>query len=164
MSRRMTTRPMLGARSFVVSRKAGGGLTRATLGIGLDDVFYEAHHREAIAKARPKTRGDCVDGERPCPWVACRHSLVLDVSPTGSIKINRHLKLELLDETCALDVADRGGATLEAVGAILNLTRERTRQIEVRALMNAKSEAKRKGLRDDDLSFPTAGTNHPEQP
>ena len=37
-------------------------------------------------------------------------------------------------ETCALDVADRGGITLEEVGAILNLTRERIRQVEVRGL------------------------------
>ena len=33
-------------------------------------------------------------------------------------------------ETCALDVADRGGITLEDVGSLLNLTRERIRQVE----------------------------------
>ena len=38
-------------------------------------------------------------------------------------------------ETCSLDVADRGGITLEEVGAILNLTRERIRQVEVRGLV-----------------------------
>jgi DNA-directed RNA polymerase sigma subunit (sigma70/sigma32) len=37
-------------------------------------------------------------------------------------------------ETCSLDVADRGGITLEEVGEILNLTRERIRQVEVRGL------------------------------
>ena len=35
-----------------------------------------------------------------------------------------------MTETCALDVADRGGITLEDVGNILNLTRERIRQVE----------------------------------
>jgi DNA-directed RNA polymerase sigma subunit (sigma70/sigma32) len=39
-----------------------------------------------------------------------------------------------LPETCALDVADRGGVTLEEVGGWLNLTRERVRQLEVHAL------------------------------
>jgi DNA-directed RNA polymerase sigma subunit (sigma70/sigma32) len=39
-----------------------------------------------------------------------------------------------LPETCALDAADRGGMTLEEVGAILNLTRERIRQIQRLAL------------------------------
>jgi Sigma-70, region 4 len=35
-----------------------------------------------------------------------------------------------MEETCSLDVADRGGETLEAVGAYLNITRERVRQLE----------------------------------
>jgi DNA-directed RNA polymerase sigma subunit (sigma70/sigma32) len=35
-----------------------------------------------------------------------------------------------MTETCALDVADRGGITLEDVGTLLNLTRERIRQVE----------------------------------
>jgi hypothetical protein len=46
-----------------------------------------------------------------------------------------------MGESCALDVADRGGTTLEDVGAIMNLTRERIRQVEVKAL--AKLEAMR---------------------
>jgi DNA-directed RNA polymerase sigma subunit (sigma70/sigma32) len=37
-------------------------------------------------------------------------------------------------ETCALDVADRGGATLEEVGDLLNITRERVRQMELVSL------------------------------
>ncbi|MFY3742456.1 sigma factor-like helix-turn-helix DNA-binding protein [Anaeromyxobacter sp. Red801] len=37
-------------------------------------------------------------------------------------------------ETCALDVADRGPLTLDEVGKILGVTRERVRQIEVAAL------------------------------
>ena len=37
-------------------------------------------------------------------------------------------------ETCALDVAEKGGITLEDVGEILNLTRERVRQVEMDGL------------------------------
>jgi hypothetical protein len=85
---------------------------------------------------RPATRADCEGSERPCPWVSCKHHVYLDVNEaTGSVKLNfPDLEPWELKETCALDVADRGGVTLEEVGEILNLTRERIRQVEVRAL------------------------------
>lgn len=85
---------------------------------------------------RPKQRGECQNMERPCPFVSCEHHLYLDVNPqSGAIKLNfPHLEVWEMAETCALDVADRGGITLEEVGAILNLTRERIRQVEVRGL------------------------------
>ncbi len=83
-------------------------------------------------------------GERPCPFVSCKHHLYLDVSArTGAIKLNfPDLEVWEMTETCALDVADRGGTTLEEVGAIMNLTRERIRQVEVKGL------AKLAALRD----------------
>src|SRR5580704_7248152 len=92
----------------------------------------------------PRTRIDCVGGERPCPFVSCKHQLYLDVSArTGAIKLNfPDLEVWEMSETCALDVADRGGTTLEEVGAIMNLTRERIRQVEVKGL------AKLAALRD----------------
>jgi hypothetical protein len=89
---------------------------------------------------RPKMRGECNQGERPCPYVSCKHHLYLDVNPdTGSIKLNfPDLEVWEMTETCSLDVADRGGITLEEVGEILNLTRERIRQVEVRGLLKLK--------------------------
>ena len=85
---------------------------------------------------RPKCREECATMPRPCPFVSCSHHLYLDVNPqTGAIKLNfPHLEVWEMAETCSLDVADRGGITLEEVGAILNLTRERIRQVEVRGL------------------------------
>ena len=85
---------------------------------------------------RPMARNDCRDAERPCPFVSCKYHLYLDVNPeTGSIKLNfPDLEVWELEETCALDVAERGGITLEEVGEILNLTRERIRQVEVKGL------------------------------
>jgi len=90
---------------------------------------------------KPRTRAECAEGPRPCPFVSCKHHLFIDVSPrTGAIKLNfPDLEVWDLGESCALDVADRGGTTLEDVGAIMNLTRERIRQVEVKAL--AKLEA-----------------------
>jgi hypothetical protein len=89
---------------------------------------------------RPTTREECRGEQRPCPWVACKHHLYLDINPeTGSIKINfPDLEPWDLQHTCALDVAERGGITLEEVGEIMNLTRERIRQVEVRGLLKLK--------------------------
>jgi hypothetical protein len=72
--------------------------------------------------------------------VSCKYHLYIDVNPnTGSIKINfPDLEVWELQHSCALDVAGQGGITLEEVGEILNLTRERIRQVEVRGLMKLK--------------------------
>jgi len=99
---------------------------------------------------RPAARHECSQMHRPCPFVSCSHHLYLDVNPeTGAIKLNfPHLEVWEMAETCSLDVADRGGITLEEVGAILNLTRERIRQVEVRGL------AKIKDNTGDELGLP----------
>lgn len=98
---------------------------------------------EVATYDRPQTRSECVDGPRPCLYVACKHHLYLDVNPeTGSIKVNFPDKEPWeLEETCALDVAERGGVTLEEVGDILNLTRERVRQVEVAGLGKMREES-----------------------
>jgi len=90
---------------------------------------------------KPKTREQCADMERPCPYVSCKYHLFIDVHPVrGAIKLNfPDLEVWEMTETCALDVADRGGITLEEVGEIMNLTRERVRQVETAGL--AKLEA-----------------------
>lgn len=84
---------------------------------------------------RPKTRADCADVPRPCPYVGCQHHLYLDVNAsTGNIRLN-FPDLEPWEmpehESCSRDVAERErGATLTRVADLLNLTRERARQLE----------------------------------
>lgn len=99
---------------------------------------------------KPATRSECVDGPRPCPYVSCQHHLFLDVSSkTGAIKLNfPDLEVWEMTESCALDVADKGGTTLEDVGAIMNLTRERIRQVEVKALAKLQALGDMSALRD----------------
>jgi len=82
--------------------------------------------------SRPRTRADCVSGTRPCVFVRCQYNLYLDVNPkNGSIKLNfPNKELWELEHTCALDVAEQGGVILEQVGDLMNLTRERIRQLE----------------------------------
>lgn len=102
------------------------------------------------APARPRVRGDCEGTQRPCPWVGCSEHLYLEPG-ARSIKFNfPQLELEDLAETCALDVADRGGVTLEEAGKLLQLTRERVRQIEVGALSKLRMHSHGLGTDDSD--------------
>ncbi|NRA35042.1 MAG: hypothetical protein HRU17_17070 [Polyangiaceae bacterium] len=99
---------------------------------------------------KPRKRAECAEGPRPCAFVSCKHHLYIDVSPrTGAIKLNfPDLEVWEMGESCALDVADRGGTTLEDVGAIMNLTRERIRQVEVKALAKLEALRDMSALRD----------------
>ena len=100
--------------------------------------------------AKPHVRAACAGAMRPCPYVSCKHHLYVDVSPrTGAIKLNfPDLEVWEMGDSCALDVADRGGTTLEDVGAIMNLTRERIRQVEVKALAKLEALRDMMALRD----------------
>src|SRR5689334_20471691 len=97
---------------------------------------------------RPHTREECKEAPRPCPHVSCRHHLYLDVNPhTGTIKLNfPDLEVWELGASCALDVADLGGTPIETVGGLLNVTRERIRQIETQALSKLSSVADTRDL------------------
>ncbi len=76
----------------------------------------------------PRTRGDCLPGgsnaARPCQWITCRWYLPR-MTPNPKF-------------TCALDVADSGGVTLEEVGELMGITRERVRQIEEKVMRRIK--------------------------
>jgi len=99
---------------------------------------------------RPASRGDCAEMERPCPFVGCKYHLYIDVHPVrGSIKVNfPDVEVWEMTETCALDIADRGGITLEDVGQIMNLTRERVRQLETAGLARLQGTEDVERLRD----------------
>ena len=107
------------------------------------------------SEGRPRTRAECGGGERPCPYVSCAHHLYLDVSRTGAIKLNfPDLEVWEMKESCALDVADRGGERLEGVGEVLNLTRERIRQIENAALEKLRDRGHLRELAGAELARP----------
>jgi hypothetical protein len=105
---------------------------------------------------RPKTRGDCAGVPRPCPYVACSKNLYLDVSETGSIILNfPHLEPGQMpaDRSCAIDLAERGPMTLEEIAVVTNLTRERIRQVELKALIRrARPAALAMGLGPEDAA------------
>ncbi len=142
----MTVKASRGARSEQVE---GDAVSRPKT-MSRREMMREQRRRERAGEVvevvdydRPKHRSECVNGPRPCLFVACKHHLYLDVNPeTGSIKVNfPDMEPWELEESCALDVAERGGVTLEEVGAILNLTRERVRQVEVAGLSKLKDQS-----------------------
>jgi hypothetical protein len=130
------TSPDARRRSKTMSRKEMARDLRKRRLVGEVDP-EEAQLIKTVEGMRPKTRAECVSTPRPCMFVSCKHNLYIDVNPdTGSIKLNFPDKeIWELEYTCALDVAEKGGITLEEVGEIMNLTRERIRQVETRGLM-----------------------------
>lgn len=89
---------------------------------------------------RPRTRGDCANVPRPCPYAGCRHHLLLSVKSNGSIVFEHGTDdpLDLpADRSCSLDVADRGEKDCfterSHVAIAMGLTLERARQLEVDA-------------------------------
>lgn len=113
---------------------------------------------DEYATERPKTRADCVGGHRPCPWVGCKYNNYLDEKKSGStsgraIVFNfPNLEPDEVppERSCALDIADRGGSTLEDVALLTNLTRERVRQIQDKALRKLEDEKDIKQFTDGD--------------
>jgi len=97
----------------------------------------------------PSTYGECLSRAlgtltQPCWYLRCRYNLLLDIDPrSGSYKVTwpdltsgaygdeYHA---LPAHTCALHEAAHGGLTVHELGLMLNLTRERVRQIETKAL------------------------------
>lgn len=101
---------------------------------------------EDTSAERPRTRGECAGGPRPCPFVSCAYHLFIDVGATGGLKLNfPDCEPGDLAESCALDVADRGGSTLEEIAAHMNITRERVRQMEVDLLERLRRNDERMG-------------------
>lgn len=110
---------------------------------------------------RPRTRADCLPGGhnemRPCPWYGCKYHLGLDINETtGSMAVRN---IDDMVHTCDLDVAEIGGdpgsgrgsgITLEEAGEIMNLTRERMRQLEFRGMMLIKPILIAHGLNPED--------------
>lgn len=73
-------------------------------------------HLRLVDPMRPVTRGDCIDGPRPCVQSWCRHHLLA------------------ASESCVLDVVEnRGRLRLHEIGVLLGLSKERVRQIAVEA-------------------------------
>ena len=115
-----------------------GCMDRARTAHGLCEMNCNLKENNRCILVRPRIRGECLNGVRPCPWVSCRYHLLWDHNSVlmryRSHQIDEDELVEILfrmPETCALDVADGGGATLQEIADILKMTRERVRQISI---------------------------------
>ncbi len=128
--------PRVRARTVSITR-----LSQRALRAGAE-AYPEQPGRDYL---RPRTLEECdsvgLGDLFPCPFVSCKHNLYLDVNErTGSIKLNfPDRDVDEIPATCELHVARDGGITLDGVAQTLNLTRERIRQLESRALAKIKA-------------------------
>lgn len=116
--------------------------------INLDDGHY------FLPVLRPKTRGDCHDGPRPCPWISCRQHLLTELTENARLVFHTGCRgcrptvdeivaiLDQMKESCALDVAERGGVTLEEIAEMMQLSLERIRQVEADGIRKSKDAYK----------------------
>lgn len=181
--RRRIDRDELGDRGRSVNKlERASAAARVAALLGLDDLEDVGEDELLeLAAARPKTRRDCLPGgineARPCPWLACRAHLAIDITAAGSLHVYHNRPLEQLEHTCVLDLAEQAedtpvevdvlgrfrngqfAMTLEEVGVVMNVTRERIRQLEARALLGAAASARYYGLGESDAAFthPTYG-------
>jgi hypothetical protein len=152
--------PVLGAVERAPDTSRRSGIVRAiTLNprraaMGTLDAGAAAYP-EDTSRHRPRTYADCqrrgLGDTKPCPYASCKHHLAVDVDPDrGSLKLNfPDREAHEAPSTCALRNAERGGMTLDDVGAAMNLTRERVRQLEVDALAKLARAARRMGVEGD---------------
>ena len=83
---------------------------------------------------RPTTRAECVNGTRPCPYLACKYHMISAYSHRQMYHKNDEEILEFamaLPWTCVLDYVEvhPDGCTLQDIADILIMTRERARQL-----------------------------------
>lgn len=96
-----------------------------------------------VTRQTPRTRGACEGGERPCRYTACRHHLHAEDERAGRPWGGRRappLVVVHSEETCSLDVAERGGLSRTQVGEVMGLGYERVRQLELRALAKLREQ------------------------
>lgn len=88
-------------------------------------------HSFPLKVFRPQTRDECASIPRPCPFVSCRYNMYLDVRDDGAIRFNfPDREPHEMVASCALDLASDGPRTLDLIGALMGVSKERARQLE----------------------------------
>lgn len=100
-----------------------------------------------VLPARPRTREECRNAPRPCPYVSCEYHRYLSVKGNGVIVLNCPSVLPWeLQDSCLLDLIEaRGELTLREVGELYNVSKERVRQLEEDALARLRERQRRIG-------------------
>ena len=114
---------------------------RQRVTVHVSSIGKSADNTQDTNHWRPQTRAECIDGPRPCPYVGCKYHLFLDFTPLGSLKFNfgdADDALESMQESCSLDVADRGGQDMTKISQYINVTPARVQQEVAQALIKMK--------------------------
>lgn len=88
-----------------------------------------------VAALRPKTRADCFEGPRPCPFIGCRYHTAIVVDPDRESIKEVFPDLNILADpegpglaelerrigTCALDIADKHDDGTQGIGGLVAL-------------------------------------------
>lgn len=123
------------------------------------DIEKSDMNAEESEILRPKTRGDCKEGVRPCPWVSCRHHIYSEIDPNFTMDVD----LNRLEETCILDIADSGSISLLEIADLMCAKREKIKQLEARGLRKLKYNSKAKQINDDFKDVNIAGGQLPSK-
>lgn len=129
-----------------------------------------------LAVPRPRTRLECSQEARPCPWIGCRFHLAIEVTeaerrPTmvsnatttrGGRRVGLSSSagladvtvwsddvleaLSSLEHTCALDVAEGGASGATRVGALFGMSRQAAMGNIVTALAKLTRELEARGV------------------
>lgn len=93
--------------------------------------------------------------------MSCRYNLYLNITPAGTLMLTWPDKEpDEIEHSCALDLADGGAVTLHTVGRMLNLTRERARQLEERALAKMHDVVRAQDIDEGDIRSSGYGEEH----
>ena len=97
----------------------------------------------------PVTRGDCIDAQRPCPYVSCKWHLLTTIASDGRMYKARDFDerdpdsivaaLVEMSETCTLDVADKGGMSEEEIGDIYGVSADKMKRDSMTAVARARA-------------------------
>ncbi len=102
----------------------------------------------------PPPRSQCVDGPRPCDKVRCRYHLWTELAQdkAGNWQLGKGGGDTIVphsQESCALDIADRGPTSSEDIGRYIGTDETRVRQID-RATIDEKL---RRALKREGMTF-----------
>lgn len=90
-----------------------------------------------------------------CLWINCKYHVYVDVlrdgDPSFPLDPDGSKGPTAFEHTCILDIVARGPQTLETVGGLLDVTRERARQLESKALPRMRRKLEFRGLTFDEL-------------
>ena len=86
-----------------------------------DSTLFPVVLQDSELVPRPKTRGECHNIQRPCPYATCQFNMLTEIGPKGQLE-QRYPDVESMpaNASCVLDVADQyGSLDVKEVAAIM---------------------------------------------